>query len=64
MFNAPADEQRKCAAEINRWLAKGKLKPRIDRVMKLSEAAAAHKLQEDSTLRKAGTLAGKIVLVP
>ena len=64
MFNAPADEQRKCAAEINRWLAKGKLKPRIDRVMKLSEAAAAHQLQEDNTLRKAGTLSGKIVLVP
>jgi NADPH:quinone reductase len=64
MFNAPADEQRKCAAEINRWLAKGKLKPRIDRVMKLSETAAAHKLQEDNTLRKAGTLSGKIVLVP
>jgi len=64
MFNAPAEEQRKCAAEINRWLAKGKLKPRIDRVMKLSEAAAAHQLQEDNTLRKAGTLAGKIVLVP
>jgi NADPH2:quinone reductase len=39
MFNAPADEQRKAAAEINRWLARGKLKPRIDRVMKLSEAA-------------------------
>ncbi len=64
MFNAPADEQRKCAAEINRWLAKGKLKPRIDRVMKLAETAAAHKLQEDNTLRKSGTLAGKIVLVP
>ena len=64
MFNAPADEQRKCAAEINRWLAKGKLRPRIDRVMKLFETAAAHQLQEDNTLRKAGTLAGKIVLVP
>ena len=35
MFNAPAEEQRKCAAEINRWLAKGKLRPRIDRVMLL-----------------------------
>jgi NADPH:quinone reductase len=64
MFNAPADEQRKCAAEINRWLARGKLKPRIDRVLKLSEAAAAHQLQEDNTLRRAGTLAGKIVLIP
>jgi len=64
MFNAPADEQRKCAAEINRWMAKGKLRPRIDRVMKLSEAAAAHRLQEDNTIRRAGTLAGKIVLTP
>ena len=64
MFNAPADEQRKSAAEINRWLARGKLRPRIDRVMKLSEAAEAHKLQEASTVGKKGTLAGKIVLVP
>ncbi len=48
MFNAPAEEQRKCAAEINRWLAKGKLRPRIGRVMKLSEAAAAHQLQEEN----------------
>ena len=46
MFNSPADEQRKAAAEINRWLARGKLRPQIDRVMKLSEAAEAHKLQE------------------
>ena len=59
MFNAPPEEQRKCAAEINRWLAKGKLRPRIDRVMPLSEAAAAHRLQESNTVRHAGTLAGK-----
>jgi NADPH2:quinone reductase len=64
MFNATADEQRKSAAEINRWLAKGRLRPRIDRVMPLSETAAAHRLQEDSTVRKTGTLAGKIVLTP
>jgi NADPH:quinone reductase len=64
MFNAPPDEQRKSAAEINRWLAKGKLKPQIDRVLRLSEAAAAHQLQEESTLRKSGALSGKIVLVP
>ena len=52
MFNAPADEQRKAAAEINRWLARGRLRPQIDRVMKLSEAAEAHKLQEASTTGK------------
>ena len=32
--------------------------------MKLSEAAEAHKLQEQNTLEKKGGLAGKIVLVP
>ncbi len=64
MFNAPAEEQRKCAAEINRWMAKGKLRARIDRVMKLSEAAAAHRLQEESTVGKTGALSGKIVLEP
>ncbi len=62
MFNAPHGEQRKCAAEINRWMARGRLKPNIDRVLPLEKAAAAHKLQEDNTLRKVGTLAGKIVL--
>lgn len=64
MFNSPAEEQRKCAAEINRWMAKGKLRPNIDRVMPLGEAAAAHRLQEENTLHQAGTLAGKIVLRP
>ncbi len=64
MFNSPAAEQRKAAAEINRWLACGNLRPQIDRVMKLSETAEAHKLQEANTLRKKGSLAGKIVLVP
>ncbi|MEN6406384.1 MAG: NADPH:quinone reductase [Thermoguttaceae bacterium] len=62
--NASADEQRKSAAEINRWMSKGKLRARIDRVLPLSEAAAAHRLQEENTLGHAGTLAGKIVLTP
>jgi NADPH:quinone reductase len=62
MFNAPADEQQRSATDINRWLAEGKLKPRIDRVLPLSRAAEAHKLQEENTIHKAGTLAGKIVL--
>jgi NADPH2:quinone reductase len=64
MFNTPASEQRKCAAEMNRWMALGRLRPRIDRVMPLYEAAAAHKLQEANTLKQAGTLSGKIVLTP
>ena len=64
LFNAPAAEQRKSAAEINRWMARGKLRARIDRIMPLAQTAAAHRLQEENTLRKAGTLAGKIVLQP
>jgi NADPH2:quinone reductase len=64
MFKATAVEQRACADDINRWLAAGKLKANISRVMPLAEAAAAHKLQEANTLQKAGTLSGKIVLKP
>ncbi|HEX3725926.1 MAG TPA: NADPH:quinone reductase [Pirellulales bacterium] len=64
MFNAPADEQRACAEGINGWLASGKLKANIDRVLPLSQAAAAHQLQEDNTIGKANTLSGKIVLKP
>jgi len=64
MFAATADEQRSAAEDINRWLSEGRLRPKIDRVMALSETAAAHRLQEDNTLRKAGTLSGKIVLTP
>ena len=64
MFNAPADEQRACADDINRWLAEGKLRARIDRVLPLAQTAAAHRLQEENTIGKKGTLAGKIVLKP
>jgi len=64
MFNAPPEEQRKAAAEINRWLARGKLKPLVGRVLKLSQTAEAHRLQEERTLRSAGPLIGKIVLEP
>lgn len=62
MFNAPADEQRAAAEQINGWMADGKLRAKIGRVMALAEAAAAHRLQEENTLHQAGTLAGKIVL--
>jgi NADPH2:quinone reductase len=62
MFNSSADEQRAAAKDINRWLAEGKLKARIDRVLPLAEAATAHRLQEESTIHKSGALAGKIVL--
>jgi NADPH2:quinone reductase len=64
MFNATPEELRAAADDINRWLAAGKIKPRIDRVMPLDETAAAHRLQEESTVGNSGALAGKIVIKP
>jgi NADPH2:quinone reductase len=64
MFNATPEEQRTAADDINRWLAAGKIKSRIDRVMSLDQAGSAHRLQEENTVGKAGTLAGKIVIKP
>jgi NADPH2:quinone reductase len=64
MFRATPDEQRRCAEDINLWLSEKKLHVLIGRVFPLSDAAAAHRLQEENTLYRAGTLAGKIVLVP
>lgn len=64
MFNATADEQRKCADDINRWLAEKKLRVLIGKTFPLSQAAEAHKLQEENTLKKTGTLTGKIIVKP
>jgi len=64
MFNSNVEEQDAAAQDINRWMGEGKLKARIDRVLPLSKAAEAHRLQEESTVHKSGALAGKIVLQP
>ncbi len=64
MFNAPPDEQRRCAEDLNRWLAEGKVRVPIGRTFALAEAAAAHRFLEENTLQKAGTLVGKVVVVP
>ena len=64
MFNAAPDEQRAAAEAINGWLAAGRIKPRIDRILPLDQTAEAHRLQEENTVGGAGTLAGKIVIKP
>jgi len=64
MFNTTVAEQMVCAEDINRWLAAKQLRPVIGREFPLSEAAAAHRLQEENTQGKAGTLAGKILVLP
>ena len=62
MFNASPDEQRAAATDLNRMLAAGNWKPKIGARFPLSQAAAAHQLQEENTLHGANTLTGKIVL--
>jgi NADPH2:quinone reductase len=64
MFNAAPEEQRRCAEDINRWLGDKKLHVLIGKTLPLAETAAAHRLQEENTVHKAGTLMGKIVLKP
>ena len=64
MFKAAPDEQRLSAVDINHWLASGQLKPLIDRVLPLSETAAAHRLQEAHTVEQQSCLTGKLVLKP
>ncbi len=64
MFNATAAEQRRCADDLNRWLAEGKLRPPIGKVFPLAEAAQAHRFLEENTLHGSGTLLGKVLVTP
>jgi NADPH2:quinone reductase len=64
MFNASPDEQRECAVAINNLYQRGGWHPAVGPTYTISTTSAAHQLQEDNTLRKQGTLAGKIVIVP
>ena len=64
MFKAAADVQAQAAAAINSWLADGTLRVPIGAVLPLAETAKAHRLQEEATIHRRGTLAGKIVIEP
>lgn len=64
MFNATPEEQRVAAEHINRLWLGGHWSASVGQVFPLAEAAAAHRLQEENTLQKTGTLQGKIVLEP
>ncbi len=63
MFKASPAEMRAAAADIDRWLAQGKLRANIARTLPLSDAAEAHRIQESATLQADGSLHGKVVLV-
>ena len=62
MFNATAEQQRRCAADIIRWIEEGQLKAIVGRSFPLAAAADAERFLEDNTLKGAGTLAGKVVI--
>lgn len=62
MFNASADEQRRCADDMNRWASEGLLKPVVGRTFPLAEAAEAEKFLDANSTRGAGTLTGKVVI--
>ena len=64
MFKATAQRQAAAAADINRWMATGRLRPLIDRVLPLDRVAEAHAVQESATIQKSGSLSGKIVIEP
>jgi NADPH2:quinone reductase len=64
MFNATPEEQRRCAEDMNRWYSTRTIRIPVGRSFPLAEAAAAHRLLEENTLGKAGTLTGKIVIIP
>lgn len=64
MFNMTADEQRACAFDMNSQFRHGKLRALVGKVFPLAQTADAHRLQESNTLGKAGTLTGKIVILP
>lgn len=64
MYKADPHVQAAAAADVNRWLATGRLTVPIDRVLPLAATAEAHALQEESTVGRTATLGGKIVIEP
>jgi NADPH2:quinone reductase len=62
MFNATAEQQRRCAADMFRWIGEGRLKALIGRTFPLADARKAERFLEENTLKGAGSLAGKVVI--
>lgn len=63
MFNATAEEQRRCTSDMIRWIEEGRLKPMVGRAFPLEDAAEAHRFLEANTLGGAGSLSGKVVIL-
>ena len=62
MFLVGADDQRKCADDMNRWAAEGKLKAVVGKKFPLTEAAEADRFLDANSTHGAGTLTGKVII--
>jgi NADPH2:quinone reductase len=62
MFNASADEQSGCAAEMIKMAEAGLLKTPIGKTFPLAEAAQAHAFLEAATIHGSGSLMGKVII--
>ncbi len=62
MFNATPAEQRVCADAMNRWVAQGKLRPLVGKVLPLDQTPDAHRFLEDSTMGNSSKVTGKVVI--
>src|SRR5262249_34134851 len=61
---ATSEERRGCAKALTVWLGDQKLHAAVGRTFPLAQPAEAHRLQEENSLNKSGTLTGKIVVMP
>lgn len=64
MFNASAEEQRQAATELNCMLADGRFRPAVGAEFSIADAAQAHLLQEQKTIRNESSIHGKILILP
>lgn len=64
MFKADWRLQAAAAIDLNRWMAEGRLRVPIDRVLPLEQTGLAHALQESATVARTGALDGKLVIEP
>lgn len=62
MFQFPAEIQRRCAEEMNRWVTEGRLRPIVGKTFPLEQTVEAHRFLEESTLGGAGKVVGKVVI--
>jgi NADPH2:quinone reductase len=62
MFNNTASELQTAADALNQLAESGRFHANIGQRFPLTDAVAAHQLQEANTLHRAGTLSGKIVI--